>query len=627
MFFIYNSQGNVVTAVYSDIYQGSNNANEIVLLAPFNKAVQINAYISVPVLGPIGVKPMSVLDTMPSVLQDKSGNTFNAWYLKLDESVTTYDGPVQCQFKVSTGSCTLATFTSSFEVQAGVVTEIPTIPNDSELYDTLLNTLTTILYKTNNALDKSISYIKYVTNDKFLLNSDVENLVGVPTNDSLDDNSTFTKEGMTQFVTEAQIEDPTGSGNDEDFFIKAASGVSVSPFGFVADLGANKHIGIVQIYAWGFEQRTEISLYISEDGTFAEVADDSITIEPMSSNILDIIQLYGENKEARYIKIVSDSSDIIIKGVEIYQSNVDGSFEVKRGNGNVEYIAAPDPELIKDYADSAKQSAEESADYLTELESKAGKVGGYPVLANIDGQPKIPSVYINQVDVHNTIVIDNATELDNAPAQQYDLALVVVDVDGQQTVNGSYILLSGGNNNLLDPNKIAGGTVAVNENGFSATATDNEIKIFVRLPLGTYTFYPGTISKPYTVQMGYGSTLTDLILENDKATFEVTQPATVIYITVTGLTEGETVTFEETQLVSGEPVEEPEYAPYETRTWATYGTTYAASSGTAEFANNARNADTVGVNNLTLRGVLTESEYADIPALEKDSNTIFFVEV
>ena len=97
MIIFLDSQGSLVNKQPSAIYQGSNKANEIYVVAPIPQASQVLAYFMLPnstVTKPRYVKAET--ETVSSLnLGDK---TYGVWYLSLDTVLTAYHGQASVQF-------------------------------------------------------------------------------------------------------------------------------------------------------------------------------------------------------------------------------------------------------------------------------------------------------------------------------------------------------------------------------------------------------------------------------------------------------------------------------------------------------------------------------------------------
>jgi hypothetical protein len=193
----------------------------------------------------------------------------------------------------------------------------------------------------------------------------------------------------------------------------------------------------------------------------------------------------------------------VLKGMEIYAPTYNGYYSIVQNNGNKYTVAALDSSAVTDilteaqrwadgvgatsgdpqYNNNAKYWAEQSqternqaafqanqseawangnfngqpvpssnpaynnnakywAGIVAQYNAKANKVGGFPVLVlGANGQPVIPSVFINQVDIKEYITITNESQLQTITAQVGDVALLVGEVNGEKTVKKSWILL------------------------------------------------------------------------------------------------------------------------------------------------------------------------------------------
>ena len=101
MIFLSDIQGTITAIVPDQIYQGSSNAKELILIAPFPE----NSVVSVAIRLPNGqlIPPflaesykMAALPSFSPNLFDKLGNTYNAWRLQLDAPITAYGGDLTC---------------------------------------------------------------------------------------------------------------------------------------------------------------------------------------------------------------------------------------------------------------------------------------------------------------------------------------------------------------------------------------------------------------------------------------------------------------------------------------------------------------------------------------------------
>ena len=138
MVFIINAQGDIINTVPESVYQGSNNANTIVLAGPISPYTSVTAAFKLPFN----------LTTTEMVMTP--GGKFNGpedleedwyyWTLSVPDTVTAYAGNVKVQFKCYNTSQLVATATGGFIVQPGVTPEEPD-PEDDNFYQELLAAL------------------------------------------------------------------------------------------------------------------------------------------------------------------------------------------------------------------------------------------------------------------------------------------------------------------------------------------------------------------------------------------------------------------------------------------------------------------------------------------------------
>ncbi len=347
MIFIINNEGTTTSAIYENVYQGSNNANRIVLLAPFASTSQVTVSFKLPngiASGPYYMAPVdgfeqAVLDALAE------GKSLNAWYISIDSVITQFAGVVEAQFTLYTGNETVQnTYPSAFEVIAGAPIELPEVPTQ-DVYAQILDYLSTLSVGLNNEADsKAIDYIRYKAPSECLLNgpnSTGVSVSAVPEGLLLMYSSDFTVSGMTSHLDEANLKNPGILENYENMFFQIMPRQPLDS-GFIVDLGAVKSVGVVQPYIYSISHNATIELYTSTDGeqyTLIDSVDISKTNDP---NALSILQLRART-EARYVKIVEKTesylgSNLAFKGIEIYSQNVAGRYEIKQNNGATNYI-------------------------------------------------------------------------------------------------------------------------------------------------------------------------------------------------------------------------------------------------------------------------------------------------
>lgn len=139
MIFIIDSQGNIINTVPESVYQGSNNANTIVLAGPISPYTSVTAAFKLPFN----------LTTTEMIMTP--GGKFNGpedldvdwyyWTLSVPDTVTAYAGKVEVQFKCYNTSQQVNTANGGFIVQPGVAPEEPPEPSSDDFYQQILDAL------------------------------------------------------------------------------------------------------------------------------------------------------------------------------------------------------------------------------------------------------------------------------------------------------------------------------------------------------------------------------------------------------------------------------------------------------------------------------------------------------
>ena len=178
MIFFFDANGNPIQNIPQKVYQGSNKASVIYFAYPLSSTlanvVFVNAAFNLP--NGFNTEPqlmVKVTDTGLSNITDAEGNVYSVWQLSLTAPITSYSGNVTCQFFVTTSSAVVATASSQFFVEKGVLPVNP--PAEGDSYQELLQYITDILTPLANEVeDLSNSYYPRQTGVSIL-----ENLVKV----------------------------------------------------------------------------------------------------------------------------------------------------------------------------------------------------------------------------------------------------------------------------------------------------------------------------------------------------------------------------------------------------------------------------------------------------------------
>ena len=140
MIFFANADGSVKQVITNPIYQNSNNAAEVVLIAPYTNATATVAFTL-----PNGLNTseylMSTVD-LGSYMQVAPNKTYCAYRATLDSSVTEYAGLLTVQFflYLTNTSTVLSTFATTVDIQPGVPVLLPETPTP-DIYAQILKQL------------------------------------------------------------------------------------------------------------------------------------------------------------------------------------------------------------------------------------------------------------------------------------------------------------------------------------------------------------------------------------------------------------------------------------------------------------------------------------------------------
>ncbi len=140
MIFYFNGNGDLLKSSPENVYQGSNKANTIYLVAPFLPSAQVSVRFTLPngehypETNAVYLTPNGKIDT------DKD---FSMWITSITNNVTAYSGTVTAQFFVNTGNETVALQAVSIPISQGVVPNLPAVP-ETDIYDEILAALAVI---------------------------------------------------------------------------------------------------------------------------------------------------------------------------------------------------------------------------------------------------------------------------------------------------------------------------------------------------------------------------------------------------------------------------------------------------------------------------------------------------
>lgn len=332
MFYVIDTHGDTKAVLSEPIYQGSIGVNDIVLLAPFPQ----NAQVSVNAILPNGLitKNPTILSAVPlpqglPQFFDAQGNRYTAFSGVIDESLTSYAGIVQIQFKVILGiGKVLGTYKTSFNVGEGVVTEPISLPTDEDYYNKILQYLAEL----NSDPLKSVIYS--APNDTILPTS-----IG-----STNPNISTAPEDTTAYIGE--------EGNYID--VTGSFGISV---GLTFNYAEAKHIQLLQFWMLSATKTININIAASYNNTV--VTRQTIVISPTTQPIAINPRVYLGSKLINKISIsiITDDERIVVKGIQAFLQNIDGQYIFTLKSGVTAVINAPDGASIESYYTRAQESA------------------------------------------------------------------------------------------------------------------------------------------------------------------------------------------------------------------------------------------------------------------------------
>lgn len=157
MIFFVANDGTVIKSVPSPVYQGSANANNIYLIAPFAS----NLSVSVAFKLPNGVwttrYAMTPLNEISGVINEQTGKPYVGWQFSMPNEITRYFGTVTAQFFFYSAQSGVVTASSStsFTVGQGVPEVLPDQPA-ADVYELILSNISALMQEIKNISDKAI---------------------------------------------------------------------------------------------------------------------------------------------------------------------------------------------------------------------------------------------------------------------------------------------------------------------------------------------------------------------------------------------------------------------------------------------------------------------------------------
>ncbi len=151
MIFFVANDGTVMESVPSPVYQGSANANDIYLVAPFASNLQATVAFKLPNGVLTEQYALKLFGELEGVINKQTGKPYLGWQFSMPNEITRYFGVVTAQFFFYAADSTVVISTSSvtFTVGRGVPELLPNAPS-ADIYETILSNLSSIQQQLDN---------------------------------------------------------------------------------------------------------------------------------------------------------------------------------------------------------------------------------------------------------------------------------------------------------------------------------------------------------------------------------------------------------------------------------------------------------------------------------------------
>ena len=157
MIFFVANDGTIINSVPSPVYQGAANSNNIYLVAPFAQNLDAAVAFKLPNGVTTSRYPMVKVQKLTGIINEKTGQTYNGWQFCMPNEITQYFGTVNVQFFFYSAQSGVVTATSltSFVVDKGVPTALPTAPSE-DVYDAIMENISALSQEIKNISIKAI---------------------------------------------------------------------------------------------------------------------------------------------------------------------------------------------------------------------------------------------------------------------------------------------------------------------------------------------------------------------------------------------------------------------------------------------------------------------------------------
>ena len=154
MIFFFNANGDLLNSVLENVYQGSNNANTIYLVAPFPESCSVTVRYQLPDGTITGDFLLTKVEKALSQVQLEDGTALNLWATKIDRVATALSGVVTAQFDIVSSTQTVSPLSVNFPIVKGVA---PRKVIDSSNERTIQQILSIVSEVLERPIDKTLT--------------------------------------------------------------------------------------------------------------------------------------------------------------------------------------------------------------------------------------------------------------------------------------------------------------------------------------------------------------------------------------------------------------------------------------------------------------------------------------
>lgn len=147
MIIVCDANGNILNRTLDNVYQGSNLANKLYIIAPLSASLVVNCNVK------------TAKATSELFLAKRSipiSDTLNMWYIDIETAVSQYYGTATFQFAFYNDTQIIASGSSKIEIQRGVDIVLPAEPTE-DVYQDILEALSQVLGDLDNKV--TITYV------------------------------------------------------------------------------------------------------------------------------------------------------------------------------------------------------------------------------------------------------------------------------------------------------------------------------------------------------------------------------------------------------------------------------------------------------------------------------------